>query len=73
MAYNNGKNDKPKPLVVKAASDDMRAFYDFCIDFMVEDGLSEEISIETDNLLNWCEEPEMVKLALLEMKNKRKI
>ena len=76
MVYNNGNNksDKSKgSIVVKSDSDEMRAFYDFCMDFLIDDNLSERpfFNIEND-LLSWCEEPEMMKMALFDIKNRKK-
>ncbi len=75
MVHNNGNNNNKSTkgsMVLKLGSDNMRAFYDFCMDFMVEEEFPEEILVRTDDLLNWCEDPDMVKMALFDMKKRRK-
>lgn len=67
----NHDNNKKGKIIIKSGSDDMRAFFDFCMDFMAEDELFEEDFNRTDELLNWCEDPEMVKIALIEFKNSK--
>lgn len=67
----NNDNNKKSKIIIKSGSDDMRAFFDFCMDFMAEDELFEEDFNRTDELLNWCEDPEMVKIALIEFKNNK--
>ncbi|MGC8926287.1 MAG: hypothetical protein ACP5QK_00010 [Myxococcota bacterium] len=69
MSYNNGNNNKN--IVLKSGSDEMRAFYDFCIDFMVDENIFEEEFCKTDGLLNWLEEPEIFKMAIADIKNRK--
>lgn len=64
MDDNNRRNLKGD-IVVKSGSDDMRAFYDFCIDFIMEEGINTPNLRDTDELLNWCKDPEIIKFALL--------
>ncbi|MCX7959446.1 MAG: hypothetical protein N3B13_10400 [Deltaproteobacteria bacterium] len=68
MGSNNDSKKSCNKLVVKSGSDDMRAFYDFCIDFMMEDNIVIEGYDRTDELLSWCEDPEMIKMALIDIK-----
>jgi len=67
--YDNANNNN---IVKKSGSDDMRAFYDFCMDFMAEDRLLDIEFNEMDNLLEWCEEPDLLKMAIIDIKNRKK-
>jgi len=72
IIYDN-RNTQSKSIIKKSGIDDMRAFFDFCMDFMAD-----ERTIDTgvdyadiDILLEWVEDPELLKMAIINIKNKK--
>ncbi len=72
MGQNNGNRKNNNKMVLKTGSDDMRAFYDFCMDFMTENHFAEMESERTCELLSWCEDPDMIRMAIMDIKYRDK-
>ncbi|MCX7943387.1 MAG: hypothetical protein N2746_02625 [Deltaproteobacteria bacterium] len=72
MGLKNDKYNKDNKIVLKSGSDDMRAFYDFCIDYLSEENLKDLELYCPAELLSWCEDPEMVKMAIISIRNNNK-
>lgn len=61
-------------IIVKESSDEMRAFYDFYVDFLGEKGCIEtSLDGSTIEIATWCEEPELICMAMISAKNHKKI
>lgn len=68
----NSKNDNNnRKIVVKSGSDDMRAFFDFCMDFMADEALGKGFN-PLDEFGGLCEDPELIRLVMLDIKYNRK-
>ncbi len=62
---NNNANNND--IILKNYADEMRAFYDFYIDFVVDNG-GVNFFNEYLNITNWCEDPELVNMAIIDIK-----
>lgn len=60
-------------MVMKESSDEMRAFYDFYVDFLGEKGYVETFLDGSIEITTWCEEPELICMAMIDAKNRKKM